>query len=212
MIFEAVAETEPIRQGDIFIGIPFCRFNLEKIPVFITSGNLAPLQWKDIDSDEVKILASLERADGIVLTQDCDCLRSPSISFMKIVNWEKSFQTDKNWMNAIIELSTKKLDSFYLPIDEKWDLNERKIVEFETVFQLDRSTIKTLRNLRKCRLNQEALEHFRWKVSHFFRRYSYDEYYALASSEMDEYEIKHSESEEQFIRRHYQKRATNPSS
>ena len=72
MIYDAVSEDEPIRQGDMFFGIPFFRFNLEKIPVFVTSGNLAPFQWSDITNDEVEILASLEKADGIVLSQACD--------------------------------------------------------------------------------------------------------------------------------------------
>jgi hypothetical protein len=204
MIYDAVSEVDPIRQGDIFLDIPFFRFNLEKIPVFVTSGNLAPLQWSDITNDEVEILASLEKADGIVLSQDCDCLRSHSISFMRIIKWDKSCESEKNWMNSIVELNTKKIDNFYLPINEELGLNERKIIEFATIFQLDRETLKSLKNFRRCRLNQEALEHFRWKIAHYFRRYSYDEYYPLTASEMDAYEHKNENSEEKFKRREYQ--------
>jgi len=47
--------------------------------------------------------------------------------------------------------------------------------------------------LRKGRLNPVADEHFRERIGEYFRRYPYDEWYALDRDELDEYRRKYPE-------------------
>jgi hypothetical protein len=61
-------------------------------------------------------------------------------------------------------------------------------VEFMTTLRVARVDLESLRNLRKGRLNWIAEEHFRERIAEFFRRYPYDEWYPLDTSEFSEYE------------------------
>ena len=47
-----------------------------------------------------------------------------------------------------------------------------------------RVELETLRDLRRGRLNFLADEHFRERIGEFFRRYPYDEWYALNREEL----------------------------
>ncbi len=50
-------------------------------------------------------------------------------------------------------------------------------------------------SLRKGRLNAVADEHFRERIGEFFRRYPYDEWYALDEQEMSEYKKEYPDTE-----------------
>ena len=53
----------------------------------------------------------------------------------------------------------------------------------------------SIRSLRHGRLNATAEEHFRERIGEFFRRYPYDEWYALDKEEMAEYRKEYSDAE-----------------
>jgi len=78
---------------------------------------------------------------------------------------------------------------YYLPPDPNLGF-DRMAADFTSVFEVPREMLeKHLETLRLGRLNDEvAWPHFRERVSQFFRRYPYDEWYPLSSEEVDLYE------------------------
>ena len=67
-------------------------------------------------------------------------------------------------------------------------------VDFPVTIRVPRQDLEALRHLRRGRLNPIADEHFREKISEFFRRYPYDEWYPLSASEFDEYTMEYPEA------------------
>ena len=61
-------------------------------------------------------------------------------------------------------------------------------VDFLSVLRVSRAYLEqNVATLRLARLNTLADEHFRERLSEFFRRYPYDEWYPLDKAEFDEY-------------------------
>ena len=68
--------------------------------------------------------------------------------------------------------------------------------DFQTVFRIPRAELESRRlSLRRGRLNSLAGSHFRERLSEFFRRYPYDEWYPLDRVEMDVYAKAYPEAE-----------------
>lgn len=201
MIYRKVSADKPIRQGDIFKDLSYIRFDLRDLSIFQDDNKIISTSWEDIEQSEVKILANLEKTYAIVLSQDCDCLRSPYISLFVILPLNKNFQTSKNWMDFILDLNKHRPSKMYLPLDIVFKIPNRMQIDFSHIFPLDRENLESLIKNRICRLNKESMEHFREKMAFYFHRYAYDEYYPLIKGEMDEYEIK---QEDKYNRRKYQ--------
>jgi hypothetical protein len=68
-------------------------------------------------------------------------------------------------------------------------------VDFLVTIRIPRTDLEGLRTLRRGRLNNTADEHFRERISEFFRRYPYDEWYTLNPEELTEYQKEHPETE-----------------
>lgn len=60
-------------------------------------------------------------------------------------------------------------------------------VDFRITLRMTLEDLKKLLRFRKGRLNDVADEHFRERLSEFFRRYPYDEWYPLNLEELNEY-------------------------
>jgi hypothetical protein len=60
-------------------------------------------------------------------------------------------------------------------------------VDFLVTIRVSRIDLERLRPLRKCCLNETARDHFRERISDFFRRYSYNEWYPLNTEEFNAY-------------------------
>ena len=60
-------------------------------------------------------------------------------------------------------------------------------VDFLVTIRVPREDLENIRSRRCGRLNKVADEHFRERIGEFFRRYPYDEWYALDEQEMDAY-------------------------
>lgn len=206
MIYELVTPQEEIRQGDIFYNLPFDDFNLEHLKVIIDECEVNDIAWAEISDEDVEIIVKLQRVNAIILSQDCDCLRDPYITLAVISKWEKSYENTKNWMHGIRGLN-RSISKMYLPQDNNFKIKERLHIEFSRIFKLPRENLYSLRDSRVCRLNPEAIEHFRQKLGNYFIRYAFDEYYPLNKEEMDEYEEYRLENspDEKFERREYQK-------
>jgi hypothetical protein len=68
-------------------------------------------------------------------------------------------------------------------------------VDFLVTLRVPREDLESLRSLRRGRLNATADEHFRERIGEFFRRYPYDEWYALDEHEMAEYKKEYPDAE-----------------
>lgn len=202
MIYRSVSAHKEIRQGDIFHNLPFVRFDLEDLNVISKEESVEQKSWREITEERTPIIAELEKNFAIVITQDCDCLRNTYISLDIIRPLERNITSAKVWMKTIIKINQKEPSKMYLPPDSNFNIPQRMIIDFSTTFHLLRENINSNKDLRICRLNNEALEHFQEKLANYFRRYASDEYYPLNLEEMDEYENWRGET---FPRRKYQK-------
>ena len=84
MIYEPVTLEENLHQGDIFYNLPFIRIDLEKLSILLDESEFKEVSWGNLDQDEIVSLAYIEKSHTIVLSQDCDCLRSPYITLYAI--------------------------------------------------------------------------------------------------------------------------------
>lgn len=202
MIYEPVVSTDPICQGDIFYDLPFVRFNLEKLKIISDNDIVQETSWNEITENNITMLANLEKTYAIILSQDCDCLRNPYLSLLVINPWNKSYTSDKKWMEEIIKINNSSPSKMYLPPDEEFNIHVRMLIDISRIFAIRRVDLEQMKNLRICKLNTEAMEHFREKVAYYFHRYAYDEHYPFNTQEMNKYEEKR---EETFSRREYQR-------
>ncbi len=202
MVYDSVSLEDNLRQGDIFWNLPYVYFNLDELFVFYNESLFEETSWIDLKKEEVQILASAERTYAIILSQDCDCIREEFISLFIVSDWDKAYTSSKKWMLEIINLNRSSPSKMYLPHDKNFNIEKKMHIDFCQIFQIKRENLENLKNLRICRLNEEAMEHFREKVAYYFHRYAFDEYYPLDKNEMDKYEKWRNEKCE---RRIYQK-------
>ncbi len=194
MIYETVKDDEPIKQGDIFYPLPLHLIDLNNISILNEKGENVIKNWEEIKEEEFVVSpVILKKTWGIVASQDCDNLRSPSITFFEIGKFSDISRLTqpsnaKGWVKVITKHSRQNSGCFYLPADESIGFNERMAVNFEHVLQITRESLESkICNLRKAKLNEVANEHFRECIAQFFRRYPYDEWYPLTKEEYDYY-------------------------
>lgn len=184
----------PIRQGDIFVGLPRVDISLKQVLLFDESGE-SVAKWAEIaeKGDPVNIIVPVRPVSAIVATQDCDAIRSRDITLCEIrpfrdVEGKASEKTSpKGWKNLLTQHARINQKWFYLPPDDKVGFSEKMAVDFMVTLRVPRVELEELRDLRKGRLNPTADEHFRERISEFFRRYPYDEWYPLDQEEMKAY-------------------------
>jgi hypothetical protein len=127
--------------------------------------------------------------DVIVITQNCDAVRADDISLCEMGPLAEVFPNAADWKtvgSAVKNLTKEGVDHlrwFYLPPGPEIQYSERMAVDFRTVLRLPRPHLETMKDLRVGRLNETAYEHFREKLSQFFRRYAYNPWYPLNSDE-----------------------------
>ena len=195
MIYEFPDSRDPIRQGDIFLGLPRVEIPFNNLSV-VGDGNFPELvDWSTVAREGKSITAILgvRPVAAIVASQDCDALRSPDITLCEIRDFQdvekssKDCKNPKQWMKMITQQSRKNLKWFYLPPDAQVGFSRKMAVDFQVTLRVGREDLLGHRNLRRGRLIHEADEHFRERLSEFFRRYPYDEWYPLDQKEFAEY-------------------------
>lgn len=194
MIYEYPDPSAPIRQGDIFFQLPRLEISLKRVLVY-GEENEHLTTWEDIASigGSVSIIVPARPVTAIVATQDCDAIRGRDITLCEIVKFQdierKSINTTspKSWRNIITQQSRINLKWFYLPPDDKLGYSEKMAVDFMMTLRIPRLDLEDMRYLRKGRLNEVADEHFRERISEYFRRYPYDEWYPLNQEELNSY-------------------------
>ncbi len=195
MIYEFPQITEPIRQGDIFVGIPRIDMSLKDVPILNEEGQAEKLTWNEIvnNGKEVSAVLAVRPVFAIVASQDCDTQTSRDITLCEIREFRdverKSKETTslKSWVNILTQHARINQKWFYLPPDDKIGFKEKMAVDFLVSLRVPKVDLWSLRSLRKGRLNPIADEHFRERISEFYRRYPYDEWYPLSCGELEEY-------------------------
>jgi antitoxin (DNA-binding transcriptional repressor) of toxin-antitoxin stability system len=194
MIYEFPDITAPIRQGDIFLGLPRIDISLNKILVVTDTGERIA-NWTEVaqKGEPVNIIVPVRPVAAIVATQDCDAIRGRDITLCEIreftdVERKANEKTSpKGWKNIITQHARINQKWFYLPPDDRLGFNEKMAVDFMVTLRVPRYDLEEMRNLRKGRLNAIAEEHFRERIGEFFRRYPYDEWYPLNQDELKIY-------------------------
>lgn len=201
MIYDFPDPKEPIRQGDIFIGLPRFDFSLKRMPV-VVDDHSEEWSWEDIAlaGKPVTTIISARPITSIVISQNCDTIRAPDINLCEIREFKdvegKSKETKKakSWVKIIIQQARINQKWFYLPPDEKIGFQSKMGVDFLVTIRVPRLDLENLTHLRKGRLNNMAGEHFRERIAEFFRRYPYDEWYPLDNNEMEVYQREYPET------------------
>lgn len=196
MIYEYPNSEAPIRQGDIFLGIPKVEIQFASgLPTCSITEKMEKIPWEDIVKEGNITLALLPviPVPAIVASQDCDARRSVDITlceikeFSKIENdFDKITKLEKK-VNFITRQSCRNLKWFYLPTCEEIGFNKTMGVDFLSTINLPREDLEQMIDLRKARLKPVAYDHFRERIAHFYRRYAYNEWYPLNSNEMEIY-------------------------
>jgi len=201
VIYEFPETDAPIRQGDIFVGLPRVEVSLRQLTVVDDDGAV-DTDWAQVleTGKPVTAILPVRPVTAIVATQDCDNAHSQDITLCEIRNFQdverksKDTKTVKGWVNILTQHARLNLKWFYLPPCKAIELTNRLAADFTVTIRLPRTDLEGMRQLRKCRLNALADEHFRERISEFFRRYPYDEWYPLDAVELAEYQKRHREA------------------
>jgi len=194
LIYDFPKNKDPIRQGDIFVGLPRFEFSLKSIPI-LAKDHLEKTSWEEIAKEGKAVTAIIAAVpvSAIVISQDCDALRVPDISLCEIRGFRdverksKDTKSPKSWVRIITQHARLNQKWFYLPPDEQLGFVDKMAVDFLVTLRVSREDLEAIRHRRKGRLNDLATEHFRERISEFYRRYPYDEWYPLNSEEMEAY-------------------------
>jgi hypothetical protein len=197
VIYEFPIASEPVRQGDIFRNIPRVDLDLSALGVISASGPPRQMSWRDVISTvapPVTAVVAIRPVIAIVITQDCDAVRSPEIAlcevgvFREVERFARATASPKSWASVITQHARINQKWYYLPPDMGIGFVDKMAVDFRTVLRISRDDIDdAIPDLRIGRLNEIALAHFRERVGEFFRRYPYDEWYALDREELAAY-------------------------
>lgn len=202
MIYEFPDEHAPIRQGDIFAGLPRVEMSLSRLPLIDSNGPYEA-EWRDVanQSSPVHAILPIHTVTAIVINQDCDTVHGQDITLCEIRRFRdvegKAGQTTsaKSWVKIPTQHARLNLKWFYLPPDRRLGIDEKMAVDFTVTICLPREEIEQCRICRRGRLNEVADEHFRERLSEFFRRYPYDEWYPLEDQELEEYRKKYPDAQ-----------------
>lgn len=196
MIYDFIDITKPIKQGDIFLGIPRIDISLKEIPI-VTGDNDTPelSTWEEIvkEGKEIPAILAVKPVMAIVASQDCDVSNGRDITLFEIRDFRdvegkcRDTKSLKKWINIITHQARLNQKWFYLPPDSRIGFSEKMAVDLRVTLRVPKNDLEELKSLRKGRLNSIADEHFRERISEFYRRYPYDEWYSLSNEELDEY-------------------------
>ena len=199
MIYEFPAPDAPIRQGDIFEGIHRIDLSIDQLSILNANAQPEVVAWEAIRGqvEPITAVAALRSVRAIVITQDCDSVRAPDISLCEIKPFSDVVKgtpgNAKKWGDHLIRQAIVNLKWFYLPADPGVGFVDRMAVDFLATLRVNRVELEAARHMRRGRLNQTADEHFRERLSEFFRRYPYNEWYPFTKDEFAAYREARSE-------------------
>lgn len=199
MIYVKVDPDDPIRQGDIFAKVPRVDLDLDNIPVVHDDG-VERRDWLtalgDFPDGLIEAVVSIQAVLAIVATQDCDALRAPEISLAQIVpfgqvegGYKPEQATPKSFSKLLTRQAKVNLKWFYLPKSKEFGIPVPMGADFRSIIRVPQPPLSAGRQAyRLGRLIPEAYEHYRERLAEFFRRYPYNEWYPLDSTQFAEYQ------------------------
>jgi len=196
MIYDFPDTGAPIRQGDIFSPLPRVEISLEEVVIAAEGGPPRVAKWQDVVAtmtDSFNVVVPVRPVSAIVATQDCDAVHSRDITLCEIRGFRdvegiaKLASSPKSWKNILTQHARINQKWYYLPPDSRVGFSEKMAVDFLVTIRVARVDLEKLRSFRTGRLNSVAEAHFRERIAEFFRRYPYDEWYALDPDELQEY-------------------------
>lgn len=149
MIYDTPDTGDPIRQADIFVGLPRLEVSLDNILLY-EGGNVRETNWESI-ADPARgcsIVAGVRSVTGIVASQDCDLLRARDVilceirPFREVEKKCKDTTAPKSWKNIITQQARINLKWFYLPPEEGLNFREKMAVDFQTVIRVSRLAVR----------------------------------------------------------------------
>jgi hypothetical protein len=203
LIYEFPEIEAPIRQGDIFFRVPRMDFSLKQLPIITDAGVIEETKWIEIVKgvELVTAMIAVRPVCAIVAKQDCDNTHGRDItlceirSFRDVERISKDTTSPGSWVKILTQHARINQKWFYLPPDPRVGFSEKMAVDFMVTLRLPREDLEDLRNLRVGRLIDIADEHFRERISEFFRRYPYDEWYPLSKEEFEFYKRRYPDAE-----------------
>jgi hypothetical protein len=169
--------------------------SLKAVPVLAGDGTQAESPWDDLarEGKPVTAVLAVRPVTGIVISQDCDASHNPDITLCEVDDFRavsgegKNVTSPTRWVSIITQHCRINQKWFYLPPDPKMGFADKAGVQFYATIRVPRQDMEEMRHLRKGRLNEMARAHFRERIAEFFRRYPYDEWYALGPEELAAY-------------------------
>ncbi len=196
MIYEPVNDDEPLRQGDIFVGLPMLDLPADELSIIHDDGRIESTPWEELRPAEGDTaLVAVRLTTAVVGSQDCDTARAPDITLYEARPFGEVEgkiggtppTSAKKWVSVIVTHSRINQKWFYLPPDLDFGIEVRMGVDFNTAIRLPRLALEQLLSRRVGRLNHVADEHFRERLAEYYRRYPYDEWYPLNREEFEAY-------------------------
>jgi hypothetical protein len=204
MIYEPVVADRPVWQGDIFRHVPRVDLSLAALPVIEADGTHEE-SWHKLElNSEIAAVLSVKSVTGIVITQNCDAQRGEYIClaqvdpFLAVLHEATPPKSADKWQSLIIKHAKTNSRLFYLPADEGVGFPEPMVVDFRIILRVPRLDLESFRDKRVGSLNKVSRDHFRESLSHFFRRYAYNEWYPLTKEQFEAYSRRCEESLEPF--------------
>lgn len=208
MIYVARDGAADIRQGDIFVDVPFFEVRLDARS-FAVGEDEEPLTWAEAvarrsgaDPPDIATFVAVRPSVAMVLSQDCDVARDNGSVLLGLVDEFRLIHRDLGTATSpdklqkhITKLSKIALKWFYLPAAPEVHpvLGLKNAADFQTTTRVSVRDLRTLH--RVAGLNDVAREHLRHRIAYYFQRYPVDEWYALDAEELAQYRKSHPEAE-----------------
>lgn len=201
MIYEVLRPEAEIRQGDVFRNVPRIDISLEAIQAFDASDGIVEKQWGRLvqDGGSIEAVLPITPVTAIVVSQDCDASRAEDLSLCEVRRFTEVYppagdaKKASTWVKLITEHARRNPKWFYLP-PMPGVFEDRMAVDFFAMFRLARTDLEAYREHRIGSLVDPARTHFRERISEFFRRYPYDEWYPLSAEEFGAYREKYEDA------------------
>jgi hypothetical protein len=196
MFYEFPSSSEIIEQGDIFLNIPRVDIDFE-MEILGEENKPESITWEEIvaNNKDVSGILGITSVPAIVATQKCDAQKEDYITLCEIVKLSEfpafttlEIQSPKNRVDTLVKKNREMPGIFYLPPNDVIGFTNRMAVNFLSTIRLRRKNLEQFKSNRKGRLNKIAYEHFREKLSHFFHRYAWNEWYILNKKEIGEHD------------------------
>ncbi len=189
--YTAPSNSDPLEQGDIFAGLPLPVLHWDSIEYVNNLLDLETKNLSDLGDEPFHAQIKVDRVYGVLCSQNCDVIRGDSLLFAQIRPFHevmpsyKDKTSPKEWKDLITKNSRLNAGWFYLPKESPFI--ERMAIDFSSMIMVRRINGYPYENMRIARLPNVANDHFRAKLSDYFRRYAYDEWYPLSMEELEKY-------------------------